>query len=156
MPAPMSNMLFVQTKLPAQSALWQHHRDGDFIDCYSCPSDMAPQDAASQALTMPSWAKVLLNLRNILVKPLGLKTETSAEGDNLFPVTHDSADEVILGTDDKHLDFRIAILRDQGRIYMSTWVHPHNRMGQIYLQLVMPFHVLIMRNSIRRLAQATA
>ncbi|MCG7574300.1 DUF2867 domain-containing protein [Phaeobacter sp. CNT1-3] len=146
----------MQTKLPAQSALWQHHKAGDFMDCYSCPSDMTPQAAAKQALSLPGWAQSLLKLRNMLVKPLGLKTDSESAGDALFPVTHESGDEVVLGTDDKHLDFRITILRDQGRLYLSTWVHPHNLLGQAYLHLVMPFHVLIVRNSMRRLAGQSA
>jgi hypothetical protein len=151
-------MAFAPSKLPAHSNLWHHHNAGDFMDCYSCASDLPPETAMKQALAMPSWAQALLNLRNVLVKPLGLKTDASQEDGNdaIFPITHRSDDEILIGTNDKHLDFRIAILRDQGQIYMSSWVHPHNLMGQIYLQLVMPFHVLIVRNCMRRLAQGTS
>ena len=106
------------------------------------------------ALTMPGWAEALLKLRNILVKPLGLKTEVDDRdaGDAIFPITYESDSELLMGTNDRHLDFRIAMMQHEGRVYMSTWVHPHNLLGRAYLQVVMPFHVLICRSSIKRVA----
>ncbi len=35
---------------------------------------------------------------------------------------------------------------------MSTWVHPHNIWGRAYLAVVMPFHILISRAAVRRMA----
>jgi hypothetical protein len=92
----------------------------------------------------------LLALRNSLVRPFGLKTGT--EGAPIFPVCHETADELVLGTDDRHLNFRIGVIRAEGRLYMSTWVHPHNVWGRAYLRLVMPFHILISRGAVRRMA----
>jgi len=150
MPAPQ----FKSDKLPAHSALWSHHRDGDFLDCYSCASALPPQQAVELAFTMPGWVDGLLKLRNSLVKPLGLKTgiDNRDAGDAIFPITHESDSELLLGTDDSHLNFRIAMMQHEGRVYMSTWVHPHNWLGRAYLQVVMPFHVVICRNSIKRVA----
>jgi hypothetical protein len=34
-------------------------------------------------------------------------------------------------------------------------VHPHNLLGKAYLHVIMPFHVLIVRNSITRVAEAS-
>ncbi|MEC7963014.1 MAG: DUF2867 domain-containing protein [Pseudomonadota bacterium] len=149
--------LIQSDQLPAHSTLWQHHNKGDFLDCYSCGSDLPPQRAVELALTMPGWAEALMKLRNTLVKPLGLKTEIGDRdaGDAIFPITHESSEELILGTDDSHLDFRIAVLQHRGRVYMSTWVHPHNLLGKAYLHVIMPFHVLIVRSSITRVAEAS-
>jgi Protein of unknown function (DUF2867) len=136
--------------LPAASTLWSHHQPGDFLDCYSVASILSPRDAATRGLTLPGWARALLSLRNTLVRPFGLKT---GEADRpIFPTRHETADELILGTDDRHLDFRIGLIRHDGRIYMSTWVHPHNRWGRAYLRLVMPFHILISRGAVARMA----
>jgi hypothetical protein len=135
--------------LPQASTLWSLHRPGDFLDCYSVPSTLTPRQAAARGLALPAWAAALLSLRNALVRPFGLKTG----GDSpIFPTAHETEDEIILGTDDKHLDFRIGLIRSGGRIYMSTWVHPHNAWGRAYLRLVMPFHILISRGAVARMA----
>lgn len=154
MPASRIRSDITSDKLPPHSHLWTHHSDGDFLDCYSCTSTLPPQEAVQLALTMPGWAEALLKLRNVLVKPLGLKTEVDDRdaGDAIFPITYESDNELLMGTNDRHLDFRIAMMQHEGRVYMSTWVHPHNMLGRAYLQVVMPFHVLICRSSIKRVA----
>ncbi|MCG3267261.1 DUF2867 domain-containing protein [Yoonia sp. I 8.24] len=146
----------VKTTLPKSSQLWALVLPEDFIDGYAVQSALTPQEAARIGLSMPGWAGALLRLRNIIVKPLGLKTETSPVGSGaIFPIHVDTADEMIIGTDDHHLNFRIAILRKDGMIHMATWVHRNNLMGRIYLAVVMPFHILIVRGAMRRIAAAT-
>jgi hypothetical protein len=137
--------------LPRTSSLWSLHGTGDFIDCYSVESTLTPREAALKGLTLPGWARGLLGLRNRLVRPFGLKTGT-VEGP-LFPVCNETEDEIVLGTDDRHLNFRIGLLRLDGRLYMSTWVHPHNAFGRAYLATVMPFHILISRGAVARMAR---
>ena len=139
--------------LPRASTLWSLHRPGDFLDSYSVPSTLSPREAASRGFALPTWAAALLRLRNSLVRPFGLKT---GEADRpIFPTCLETEDEIILGTDDRHLDFRIGLIRAEGRLYMSTWVHPHNRWGRAYLALVMPFHILISRGAVARMATDT-
>jgi hypothetical protein len=147
----------VKTPLPKASELWELVQTGDFIDGYAVESRLAPFDAMSIGLTMPAWADLLLRLRNAVVKPLGLKTESSDTGaEAIFPVHVNNDHEVILGTDDSHLNFRIAVMRHDGHIHMATWVHRNNWMGYAYLAIVMPFHILIVRNAMKRIAAATA
>lgn len=136
--------------LPAASSLWSLQRPGDFLDCYSVASTLSPREAATRGLSLPRWAAALLRLRNALVRPFGLKT--GEPGQPIFPTCHETEDEIILGTDDRHLDFRIGLIRQDGRLFMSTWVHPHNRWGRAYLALVMPFHILISRGAVARMA----
>lgn len=140
--------------LPAASALWSHHRPGDFLDCYSVASTLSPRQAATIGFALPAWAQALLTLRNALVRPFGLKTGAAAgaKTSGIFPVCKESADELIVGLDDRHLDFRVALMRQDGRLYMSTWVQPHNLAGRIYLKVVMPFHILISRSMVARMA----
>ena len=143
-------MIFRTDTLPRASSLWSLHQPGDFLDCYSVESSLSPREAATLGLRMPGWAAALLRLRNTLARPFGLKT---GEPDRpIFPTCHESADELVLGTDDRHLNFRIGLVRLDGRIYMSTWVHPHNVCGRAYLRLVMPFHILISRGAVARMA----
>jgi hypothetical protein len=136
--------------LPPASALWSLHQPGDFLDCYSVASTLSPREAAERGLTLPRWAAALLALRNTLVRPFGLKT--GAPDRPIFPTCLESEDELVLGTDDRHLNFRIGLIRAEGRLYMSTWVHPHNVWGRAYLRLVMPFHILISRGAVARMA----
>lgn len=139
--------------LPDHALIHQRKAPTDFLDGYAVPSTLSPQDAAEIAFDMPRWAKALLYLRNILVAPLGLKTGTTTQ-DAIFPIEHDTADELILGTNDTHLNFRITLLRASGHIHMGTWVRCNNCLGRTYLALVMPFHALITRNAMRRIARA--
>jgi hypothetical protein len=36
---------------------------------------------------------------------------------------------------------------------MATWVHRNNVLGRVYLAVVMPFHVLIVRSCMKRVGQ---
>ncbi|WP_339696880.1 DUF2867 domain-containing protein [Celeribacter baekdonensis] len=145
----------IKTPLPKSSRLWPHVAKGDFIDGYAVESTLSPREAAEIALSMPGWADALLSLRNRLVKPFGLKTEVSETGERaIFPVDYEGADELIIGTNDTHLNFRICIHQQAGHIHMATWVHRNNALGHVYLMLVTPFHVLIVRSGLRRIARA--
>ncbi|WP_321363992.1 DUF2867 domain-containing protein [uncultured Celeribacter sp.] len=143
--------------LPSTSRLWAKVQSDDFIDGYAVKSALSPREAANIGLTMPGWADALLNLRNRIVKPLGLKTETAENGEGaIFPVEYEGQDELIIGTDDSHLNFRICIRQDAGRIHMATWVHRNNALGRAYLMVIKPFHVLIVRDAMRRIARGNA
>ncbi len=148
--------MIVKAPLPASSSLWPTVTSGDFFDGYLVESALAPRTAADIGLTLPAWADRLLSLRNALVRPLGLKADSAVSGDGaIFPVHLDTPSEIVLGTDDRHLDFRISVMQVAGRIHMGTWVHPHNWAGRAYLALVMPFHVLIVRDALHRIARAS-
>ena len=138
---------------PLESHIWLLVEPGDFVDGYSVVSDRGAREAAERGLAMPLWANVLLKLRNLLVRPFGLKTTGPKSGDaiGMFPVTYDNGREIMLGMPDKHLDFRISVMREDGRIHMATWVHPKNVFGRLYLAAVMPFHILIVRDALRRI-----
>lgn len=141
----------VKTDLPAHSLLHAYVTDGDFLDCYRIETSLNADQAANQAMTFPVWVKGLMWLRNKVVMPFGLRTDLP-DGDTIgiFPVEMRNDSEVIMGFNDRHLDFRISILTDGKHAYGSTWVRRHNWLGHVYLAIIMPFHILIMRNSMRR------
>ncbi|MEP3632693.1 MAG: DUF2867 domain-containing protein [Shimia thalassica] len=143
----------LKTPLPKTSRLWESVAPEDFIDGYAVPTPLSPADAAKIGLSMPRWANALLSLRNTIVKPLGLKTDSADTGDNaIFPTTYEDDQELIIGTDDKHLNFRICLYRENQMVHMATWVHRNNLLGRVYLAVVMPFHILIVRDAMRRIA----
>lgn len=144
------------TELPAKSLLHGMRRPGDFLDCYACPATIPVREAAAIIAAFPDWARMLLRLRNLLMRPFGLRAAAPADQPHLgpFPIVSETPDEILLGFDDRHLDFRISVLASDGLVHCSTWVAPHNPAGRIYLTAIMPFHVLIVRNSVARVGRA--
>ena len=68
----------------------------------------------------------------------------------LFTVFHKDENEVVLGEDDKHLNFRISLYKaeslrgkDTKSLTISTTVKFHNWLGRLYFMPVKPFHRLI-------------
>ena len=97
-----------------------------------------------------------MRLRNQITSLLGLKPAELALHDSreesanvgAFPVISSAPDRVVLGFDDKHLDFRFVV--DLAKIDVShsqitttTLVRPHNLLGRTYLAVVLPFHRMI-------------
>lgn len=132
----------------------------DFADAYSIAVASPPVDARKAAAlafggALPGWATALMRLRNAAVGRLGLKTAAPRSG---FPVLRESAEEVVMGLDDRHLDFRVLMRVEPGldagsRITLTTALRRHNRFGHAYLAVIMPFHRLIIRSLLRRLAR---
>ncbi|WP_432449006.1 DUF2867 domain-containing protein [Aliiroseovarius marinus] len=143
------------TSLPRTSKLWERFTKGDFIDGYAVTSPLSAQEALQIGLALPSWAMTLLKIRNRILSPFGFKTRIDkGYVDSIFPLEFEDENEVIVGTDDWHQDFRISVFKADDTIHMATWVHRHNLAGYIYLAVVMPFHILIVRDAMRRIARA--
>lgn len=126
----------------------------DFADAFSSTIDDPSLDAVAAAQRTidrpPGWISSLMRLRNMIVRPLGLRTGEDAsyaraERIGIFPVLSRTPERVVLGLDDRHLDFRLAIdvvpLDDRRReVTTTTLVQTHNRLGRAYLALIRPFH----------------
>ena len=119
----------------------------------------------------PNWTGALFKLRNRIVSLFGLKTSGNAkdreaqlqnfkcepnERLGLFTVYHKDENEVILGEDDKHLNFRISLYKANHpenpklrTLTISTTVNFHNRLGRLYFLPVKPFHRLIVPSMLR-------
>jgi hypothetical protein len=61
----------------------------------------------------------------------------------MFSIWSIEADELIVGDNDKHLDFRLSIFRSSlngvEMMTVSTAVEIHNTLGKIYMVVVKPF-----------------
>lgn len=92
----------------------------------------------------------LLTVRDQLVRPLGLK-RSSRSGSARFPVVARSDDEVVVGLDDRHLDFRtsLTVVTDTehgAHLLVTTAVRRHNLLGKCYFGLVrVPHRLLVPR-----------
>lgn len=111
----------------------------------------------------PTGVSWLMRLRNLLVRPLRLRTSSlgcpassllSRDRCNLFagryPVLGQSVDalglhaQVLLGADDRHLRFRscvgVRIVGDEARITLGTRVQCRNRFGRFYMARIDRVH----------------
>jgi hypothetical protein len=142
------------TDLPAQSLLHDRLATGDFLDCYCVASDLSARRAAETITELPNWARFLLRIRRVLTSPFGLSNDGPPARDKIgiFPVETETGDELIAGFNDRHLDFRVSVLSRNGKVFLATWVHPHNFGGRFYLKAILPFHILIVRNALARIA----
>ncbi|TDK41025.1 DUF2867 domain-containing protein [Antarcticimicrobium luteum] len=141
------------TTLPRHARIWARVQPGDFLDDYAIATPLTPREALDLALRSPAWAQALLRLRDAVVRPFGLKTAAD-DARTGFPVEYESDEELIVGMDDCHLDFRITVLKSGGTVHIATWVHRNNALGWAYLALITPFHRLILRSALRRIAAA--
>lgn len=142
----------IAAELPLQSLLGERVKPTDFIDCYSVESDLSPRNAAEIITNFPGWARFLLKIRALVTAPFGLSNDGPPAPDKLgaFPVETESGHEIIAGFNDKHLDFRVSVISQEGKVFLATWVHTNNIAGQIYLKSILPFHCLIARNALAR------
>lgn len=106
----------------------------------------------------PWWAKWLLVIRTKIVSVFGLKgpafadfkrttiKDSYAVGEKIgrFTLLFQTDNELIAGGNDKHLEFRVSVLkmREDGmnKVVLSTIVNPHNLFGKVYLFFILPFH----------------
>lgn len=136
-----------------------------FVDAFSIAVDDAALDARHAAQRMmgrsPRWVEALLSLRNLLVAPFGLKTsetsETASSGTiGIFPVVSETPDRLVAGFNDRHLDFRVVVdvaATGHGqRVTATTLVRTHNRLGRVYLAIILPFHRRIVPTMLRQVA----
>ena len=105
----------------------------------------------------PRRTSGLMRLRDLLARRLGLKAAGSADG-AAFPVLARAGQEVVMGMDDRHLDFRVALaVRPHGsdRLVVTTAVRRHNRLGRAYFACIRgPHHVLVPRWTRRAVRRA--
>lgn len=128
----------------------------DFADTFAVTVAQrvdAPKVAGMAFDTPPDWVSALMNIRNGVMGRLGYKTATLRMG---FPVLSSAPDQVLMGLDDGHLDFRAVVRVESAgtgsHITLTTLVKRHNALGRVYLALIMPFHKLIVRSMLARLA----
>lgn len=115
----------------------------------------------------PSWVARLMSVRDTVVARFGIKTakqlrrSSGASGEgrvDIFKIYQRASHEIILGEDDKQLDFRVSVLRQMRNeaageypyLVLSTVVHCHNRLGRVYITLIAPFHRMVVESTLRR------
>lgn len=162
--------------IPPDTGIYAYLPKADFADAYEVivpARDLSPEESYHALMaSMPDWFRNLFKLRNRIVRPFGLIAPTSKELDNMAPKKGyeqgerigvfefygRSDHEVIAGANDKHLDFRLSVLRRKegkvDRVTVTTLVRRHNLAGRLYLRSILPFHELGVRALLRNAVDA--
>lgn len=162
-------MKITKTTLPKNSILnstkyeYVDSFQGDYLDA---ENQINCKDIAKAFFTStPNWTVKLFELRNKIVSIFGLKISGNTKNKKelldafncepneklgLFRVYYRNENEVILGEDDKHLDFRVSLYKEENpndkerkKLTISTTVQFNNWFGKLYFLPVKPFHRLI-------------
>jgi hypothetical protein len=159
--------------LPAESGIASWFAGSDLADSFAIT---LPSSGTRDVLVLSRfvladpapWFTALLRLRDGIVRLFGVKTtrqlrSASRAGNedriDFFRILSVSDSEVIVGEDDRHLDFRASILlrrreaESGDELLMTTAVHCHNLLGRTYLAIILPFHRLIVRSMLNRAAR---
>ncbi|MCO1659174.1 DUF2867 domain-containing protein [Pseudonocardia humida] len=126
----------------------------DFADAFAVAARPGlPDDPQAWADAVfrdpPAWVAALMGVRRALVGLVGID-----RGDeSAFATLDRTDDEVLLGTDAGHLDFRASVRREPDRVVLSTVVRLRNRRGRAYFALVRPIHPVVVRGMLTRAAR---
>lgn len=159
----------IEVPAPSDSMLAARYAGADLLDAYAIALPVAAtgdiERLTRAVLARPAgWTRALMRIRDGVMTPLGVKTSAAiaqnarGEAIDFFPVVERSARELVVGENDRHLDFRTSILlRDtadgEGRELVAiTVVHCHNLLGRAYLTVIAPFHRVIVKSYLDRAA----
>ena len=164
-----------QVAVPSQSVIATAFKSMSLADAFAIqlPSDASTNpDVLARFIfsVQPSWIGALTNVRDAIVAGFGLKTakhlatlagDPTANRISIFRVFGATETEVVLGENDRHLDFRVSVLctpasppSTGNQLTLSTVVHCHNRLGRAYLSVIAPFHRQVVKASLRSAAIA--
>jgi hypothetical protein len=163
-------MHIFECDVPSSSALSPDLiRDAYFRDSYRVPLARPELGVVDIFFALfghnPLWMKLLLIARNAAARLFGLEAPTVAEimtpavrgeyhlGEKIgpWPIFFIGDNEIVAGRNNKHLDFRLSVLKaidgDAVSVVVSTICTVHNVFGKIYLFFIIPFH----RNGVQSL-----
>ena len=151
--------------LPQRSVLKPLYAKAGFADAFAIdlPSHAtgdAERLATHMLMGQARWVGWLVALRDTLVAGFGLKTSSDLRDDvatdriDFFRVYDRRRHEIILGEDDRHLDFRLSVFVEESalcrRLVATTVVTFNHLGGRAYIAGIAPFHRLIVKSSLRR------
>jgi hypothetical protein len=144
------------TTIPKNSVIASGFDKIDYCDTYRIvkTTNETAEEIAAKMVKMPKWVNWLMSIRDSVVGIFGLKTSKEIlEGQTTnFPVIEQHENEIVMGENDRHLDFRASVLvdRENSFIYLTTIVHFNNFFGWLYFLPVKPFHKIIVKSSLKK------
>lgn len=165
-------MTVVDCEIPANSALDRRLVDSAwFRDSHRAPL-LQPQAGIVDIFVAifghhPWWMKAALIVRHKIAAQFGLSVSSASEvmhpqfkssyaaGEKIgvWPILAFTENEIVAGRNDKHLDFRLSVLKatdgDTASVTVSTICMVHNVYGKAYLFFIVPFHKWGVRRLLR-------
>lgn len=159
------NKVFKLKTYPENTMVFSDMNRVDYFDSYMVAkkTNETVKDITHKLLKGPSWVDFLMQLRDFVVRPFGLKTEGEIKKEQLgsnpefdfAPILFSNDNELIMGMNDKHLYFRLSVLKMENegasQIYLTTVVRFNNLGGKIYFAVIRIFHRQIVRTMLKRL-----
>ena len=166
---PNEFQLITSVALSARSGITQLYKSANLADAFAvwlpAGTSNKPEVLARFIFAhQPSWITWLMKLRDTIVACFGLKTAkhlaTLTNRVGIFKIYSNTQNEIILGEDDKHLDFRISIFHSAEtqpngghQLVVTSVVHCHNLLGRAYIFIIAPFHRMVVKASLLRAAR---
>jgi hypothetical protein len=144
--------IFINKGIPENSMIAEDMECIDFFDSYSIRNiaDRSIEEMKSKLFALPGWISFLLTVRQkLIVEPFGLST-----GKHEVPILFKNENEIVVGEDDKHLYFRISVLKKNipdAEVFLSTAVRFNNFWGKLYFTFVKPFHKQVVKSMLKGL-----
>ena len=150
------------TNLPQDTKVFNFIENIDYIDTFSIEltQDSDIKDLYLRLVnTKSKTIDFLMSLRNKIMSIFGAKTVINeTKGDfsvgnsvGLFKIYYIDEKEIISGLKDSHLDFCISFYKIDNKILLSTLVKYNNTFGRVYMNIIKPFHKLIVKNMLKNL-----
>jgi hypothetical protein len=156
-------MNVVECDMPSGSALSRELIErADYRDSYRAPLNRVELGIVDIFFGIfahhPPWIKMLLIVRNKIASFAGLNASSRSEilhveirdhyavGEKIgvWRIFSLSENEVVAGGNDKHMDFRVSVLKvpdgEEMSVVVSTVCTVHNLAGKVYLCFVVPIH----------------
>ena len=157
----------MQISFPDDLKVTSAFTDIDYCDAYKIeiPQNMDVSIFVKKMFyPTPSWVSFLLYVRDSIMALFGLKSSklNKFDGKNVaflpgckygfFEIIEVFADEIIMGKNDKHLDYRFSakVYDENGKrfVVVATIVHYNNRLGKAYFSVVKYFHKFIVKKMV--------
>ncbi len=156
-------------KIPQLSVIAKDFDDFNYCDSFSVTLQThgTIDNITTKIFQTPKWADALMGVRNAFFSLFGLDKGGYKKNINVadyyptgsravyFTVINRSEKEIITTEHDKHLDFRISVLKNQQgkdtNVHLTTLVKYHGFLGRFYFSLIRPFHRAIIVSLLKRL-----
>ena len=134
-------MQIIKVAFPSDSLLFGKANKYHYMDSYQgCIIDtdnsITPLRGLKTSKNVKNKEEIIRNLKGVPNEQIGL-----------FKIFESSSNEIVMGEDDKHLNFRVSLLLDSSsshqelkNITITTTVQFNNTFGKLYFLPVKPFH----------------
>ncbi|MDR2950795.1 MAG: DUF2867 domain-containing protein [Prevotella sp.] len=167
-------MKIIKSTIETTDLVYNFLSSADYKEAFECEffsnKETTPDDLMIDFWTdNPSWINALFKIRNILVRPLGLRHPDDTEDKKKESLKHSikegkeyeimsipakSDKETVMCLTDSHLTAYIAVYYDKNqnatKLKVSTLVQFHKFFGRIYFYMISPFHYFIVKSKIKQ------